>query len=336
MKIPYVQGSQTRHSTKMIWLALVSFLISGIYLSLRFGALSYSHQEVIAVLRHPLTDTPLQDIIWDIRLPRLLAALLIGASMATSGAILQGITRNPIADPSLLGINSGAALALILAMISFPSVHYILRLFICLIGAGATAAIIFGFSHSKNSQHQPMRFILAGVMVSTFFNALGQALTIRYNLSTAIIGWQAGSLSNINWKTLSFLAPILVTSLIICQLFAHHLTILTLDNTLAKSLGLATRTTTLLFLSMVLFQTATTVAVSGTLSFIGLAVPHIVKRVTPQHYRQIFPLTMGLGATFLLWADLASRLIHPPYETPLNAIISLIGFPTFIWFWSKK
>lgn len=336
MTRPYFQGSQTRRPTKLIWLVLVSLLISGIYLSLRFGAISYSHREVMSVLRHPLTDTSLQDIIWDIRFPRMLAALLIGAGMATSGAILQGITRNPIADPSLLGINSGAALALVLAMIAFPSVHYLLRLLICLLGAIITAAIIFGFSYTKISSDQPLRFILAGVMVSTFFTSLGQALTIRFDLSTAIIGWQAGSLSSINWKTLTFLAPFLVTSLILSQFFAHHLTILTLDKNLAKSLGLATQATTLLFLSLVLFQTATTVAVGGTLSFIGLVVPHMVRLVTPQHYRKIFPMTMLMGATFLLWADLGSRLINPPYETPLNAIISLIGFPTFIWFWGKK
>ena len=120
---------------------------SGCYLSLRFGAVAYTNQQVLSVLRAPLTDSSLQDVIFDLRLPRIFAAILVGAAMAQAGSIIQGVTRNPIADPGLLGINAGAGLSLIAGYAIFGSMHYSMTLFLCLIGASLSACLIFGISY---------------------------------------------------------------------------------------------------------------------------------------------------------------------------------------------
>ena len=176
----------------------------------------------------------MQDVIIDLRLPRTLAAILVGAAMAQAGAIMQGITRNPIADPGLLGINAGAGLALIAGYAFLGSMHYSVMLVLCLLGAIVAALLVFGLAYRPRKGYQQLRLILAGAMVAMLLSAIGQALTLYFDLSKAVIGWQAGGLAQVNWKMLGIIAPVIVLGLILAQIFAHQLTILSLDPTVAK------------------------------------------------------------------------------------------------------
>lgn len=326
----------TRRPVGLLVLLLVSLFFAGAYLSLRLGARFYSHHDLMTVLAHPLTNSDLQDIIIDIRLPRLIAAVLVGAGLASSGAILQGVTRNPIADPSLLGINTGAALALVISHIYFPNLHYSLRLLSCLLGAGMTALLIFGLSLTKRQGYQQLRLILSGVMISSLFQAIGQALTIRFNLSTALIGWQSGGLMLVNWTMLKLVVPFMLLGLMLSQALAHQLTVLNLTDSVAKGLGQRVELVTFIAVLLALILSASSVALVGSLSFVGLIIPHFIKQFVPQNYKKILPLTVLTGATFLVWADLLSRLIAAPYETPLTAIVSLVGLPCFLWLLRKE
>ena len=299
-----------KNKLSQLWLVFFSIailFILGCYLSLRFGAVAYTNQQVLSVLRAPLTDSSLQDVIFDLRLPRIFAAILVGAAMAQAGSIIQGVTRNPIADPGLLGINAGAGLSLI---------------------AGYA---IFGISYHPQKGYQQTRLILAGAMISTLFSSLGQAFSLYFDLSKAVIGWQAGGLAQTNWKMLAIIAPFILVGLVLAQLMAHQLTILYLDETVAKALGQKTLATTIGLLSIVLILSAAAVALVGSLAFLGLIIPHFIKLFVAKDYRIILPLTAFAGATFMVWVDLLSRIINPPAETPLSAIISIVGLPCFLW-----
>ncbi|WP_286783380.1 iron ABC transporter permease [Streptococcus sp. UBA4344] len=332
MKQPYLLIQKNKPSqTWLVFFSISIFFLLGWYLSLRFGAISYSNKQLLSVLKTPLTDSSLQDVIFDLRLPRTIAAILVGAAMAQAGSIIQGVTRNPIADPGLLGINAGAGLALIAGYAIFGSMHYSLTLIFCLLGAGIAACLIFGIAYHPQKGYQQVRLILAGAMISTLFSSLGQALTLYFDLSKAVIGWQAGGLAQINWRMLAIIAPFIIIGLLLAQLMAHQLTILGLNETVAKSLGQRTLTVTISLLSIVLILSAAAVALVGSLAFVGLIIPHFIKMFVARDYRIILPLTAFAGSTFMLWVDLVCRTINPPAETPLSAIISIVGLPCFLW-----
>ena len=333
--------SSRRGAGYLVQPLLIFFIISllfviGAYLSLRFGAISYSHQQLVETLRHPMTDSPVQDVVIDLRLPRMVAAILVGAAMAQAGAMMQGITRNVIADPSLLGINAGAGLALILGYAIFGSLHYSQILVICLLGSCLAAGLVFGLSYQVQKGYNQLRLILSGAMVASLFSAIGQAITIYFDLSTAVIGWQAGGLVQVNWKMLTIIGPLIIVGLILAQLFSHQLTILSLNETVAKNLGQRTALMTMVLLGIVLLLSASAVALVGSLSFVGLIIPHFIRMFTGKNYKMLLPLTAFAGASFLIWVDLVCRSINPPAETPISAIISIIGLPCFLWLIRKE
>lgn len=333
--------SSRRGAGYLVQPLLIFFIISllfviGAYLSLRFGAISYSHQQLVETLRHPMTDSPVQDVVIDLRLPRMVAAILVGAAMAQAGAMMQGITRNVIADPGLLGINAGAGLALILGYAIFGSLHYSQILVICLLGSCLAAGLVFGLSYQVQKGYNQLRLILSGAMVASLFSAIGQAITIYFDLSTAVIGWQAGGLVQVNWKMLTIIGPLIIVGLILAQLFSHQLTILSLNETVAKNLGQRTALMTMVLLGIVLLLSASAVALVGSLSFVGLIIPHFIRMFTGKNYKMLLPLTAFAGASFLIWVDLVCRSINPPAETPISAVISIIGLPCFLWLIRKE
>ncbi|WP_162011274.1 FecCD family ABC transporter permease [Streptococcus sp. S784/96/1] len=328
--------NKPKHLFWLVFFITSLLLLLGGYASLRFGAINFSHQDLLITFRQPFTNSDLQDVMIDIRLPRIIGSLLVGAATAQAGAIIQGVTRNPIADPGLLGINAGAGLALVIAYAVFGQLHYTWIVLICLLGSTLAALMVFALSYDPKRGYNQLRLILAGTMISALFTALGQIFTITFNLATTIIGWQSGGLVAVNWKMLSILAPIILVSLILAQLFSHQLTILSLNETVAKSLGQKTVIMTLFWLGLVILLSASAVALAGTIAFVGLIIPHIVKFFCPHNYRQILPMTAFLGATFMLWIDLLCRTINPPYETPLSAMVSLVGLPCFLWLMKRR
>lgn len=150
-------------------------------------------------------------------------------------------------------------------------------LVLCLLGAIVAALLVFGLAYRPRMGYQQLRLILAGAMVAMLLSAIGQALTLYFDLSKAVIGWQAGGLAQVNWKMLGIIAPVIVLGLILAQIFAHQLTILSLDETVAKSLGQETFSMTVTFLGIVVILSAAAVALVGSLAFVGLIIPHFIK-----------------------------------------------------------
>ena len=324
-----------KNKPKFFWLVFFTLcfaLLVGLYANLRFGRPVFSHEELVKTLSQPFRESHLQNVIIDLRLPKSLAAILVGAALAVSGAIMQGVTRNAIADPGLLGINAGAGLALICAYAFLKNLHYTELLLFSLVGALIATILVFTLSYHPRKGFEQLRLVLSGAMIASLLTALGQGMTIAFNLSTAVIGWQAGGLLGTNWKMLQIIAPLIIIGLILSQFFAHQLTILSLNETVAKGLGQKVGQITFFFLSIVLILSAAAVALIGSLSLVGLIIPHLVKTVSGKNYQKILPLTALSGATFMVWCDLLSSYF---VGTPLSAIISFLTLPTFIYLMRK-
>lgn len=324
---------KAKNKPRNFWLILFIsclILLIGIYFSLIYGAKTFSNQDLLNALTSN-QPSKIRTILIDVRLPRILAAILVGTALSLSGTIMQAVTRNPIADPGLLGINAGAALALAIAFTIWPQLHYSFIILISMIGSTLACLLVFGLSYQKGRGYQQMRLILSGAMIAMLLSAIGQALINYFHLATAIIGWQAGGLVGVNWKMISMVAPVIIIALIILQIFAYQLSILSLSEQKARSLGQSTFSLTLLFLALVLVLSSASVSLSGNIAFVGLIVPHVSKWFIPYNYKQSLPIIAILGGAFIVWVDLLCRIINPPYETPITVVVSLLGFPVLLW-----
>ncbi|HFH9921780.1 TPA: FecCD family ABC transporter permease [Streptococcus suis] len=315
----------------LVFLTVGLILIFGAYLSLRFGAISFSHDQLLATLKEFGKNSAQQDIIVDLRIPRLLTACLVGASLTVAGLMMQAVTYNRLADSGLLGIQAGAGLSILLLLILNPNPHYLLRLMVGFMGAGLVAGLVIFSSQQKGHSNHPLRILLIGSMTTAFLSAVGQGISIYLNQATHYLGLLSGSLTQANWSSLAWLAGPIFLALLFAMFFAKQLTILSLQESLAQGLGLQTRLFLVLFLLLVTVLSAAAVSLAGSLTFIGLIIPNLIRPFFKRDFRYLLPLSALCGACLLVWMDVLARTLHPPYELPLNSLTSLIGFPILLF-----
>ncbi|MFD0586577.1 FecCD family ABC transporter permease [Paenibacillus sp. GCM10027627] len=270
-------------------------------------------------------------IIQEIRLPREVGAALVGAAFGVAGAVMQGVTRNPLADPGLFGLTSGAMAALAISLSINPNLNYFGIMIACFIGAAVGALLVIGLSSAKKGKLSPMRIVLAGAAISTFLIAISEGVSILFKLSRNVSLWTAGGLIGTTWKQLAFVSPFIGVGILLAIVLSKQLTILSLSEEVAVGLGQKLQQTrALLFLSVILL-TGASVALVGNIAFVGLMIPHIVRVMTGTDYRFIVPMSAIVGASFMLLADTAARIIGAPYETPVVAIVAVLGLPFFLF-----
>jgi iron complex transport system permease protein len=274
-------------------------------------------------------------IIMSLRLPRELGAAFVGAALAVSSAILQGLTRNPIADPSLLGINAGAAFALACGLAFLPETTYFSIMLLCFLGAGLGAAMVFGLGALRRGGMSPLRITLAGAAVTALLTALAEGIAIYFKLSQGIAFWTAGGVSGTNWLQLRFVVPVVMIGILAALLLGKSLTLLSFGEELAKGLGQRIFFTKAILLLVVLLLAGTAVSMVGSIVFMGLMIAHIVRFFVGTDYRWILPNAAIFGALFMVLADTVARMINPPFETPVGAIVGMIGLPFFLYFMRK-
>ncbi|UYP00586.1 iron ABC transporter permease [Oceanotoga sp. DSM 15011] len=270
-------------------------------------------------------------IIIDLRLPRIIASALVGAAFAVSGAIMQGTTRNPLADSGLMGLNAGAAFALSICFAFFPNIGYIYIVFFSFLGAAFGSFLVKGATFFRHGKSSPMRLVLAGVAVSALLSALSQGIALYFNVAQNIMFWTVGGVAGSNWIQLKIITPWILLALILSILLSKSISLLSLGEDVAKSLGLNIKFITILSTLTVLILAGVSVAVVGSVGFVGLIIPHISRYFVGVDYRKIIPSSAVLGALLMVLADLGSRTLNPPFETPIGAIISLIGAPFFLY-----
>ncbi|CAM4240710.1 FecCD family ABC transporter permease [Lederbergia lenta] len=304
-------------------------LIIMFFIAMTLGAADTTFKEVwLSLTSHTSADKI--SMIREIRLPRELAGCLVGAALAVSGAMMQGMTRNPLADPGLLGLTAGANAALAITIAFIPTTNYFGMMIACFIGAAIGAMMVFGMGAMKKGGFSPLRMVLAGAAVSAFLFAIAEGIGIYFKISKDVSMWTAGGLIGTSWKQLQVIMPFILIGLLISLFLSKQLTILSLSEEVAVGLGQkTTRIKVILFILITLLAGAS-VALVGNMAFIGLMVPHIVRAIVGTDYRFIIPMSAILGAAFMLLADTLGRIINAPYETPVAAIVAMMGLPFFL------
>ncbi|WP_248928487.1 FecCD family ABC transporter permease [Paenibacillus hamazuiensis] len=269
-------------------------------------------------------------MIRDIRLPREIAAVFVGSALAVSGAIMQGITRNPLADPGLLGLTAGAGAALAAAMAFAPTLNYFALTLVCFTGAAIGAILVFGIGAMKKGGLSPIRIVLAGAAVSTFLYAVSEGIGILFKISKDVSMWTAGGLIGTTWGQLQVIVPFITLGIAISLLLSRQLTILSLSEEVAAGLGQKIKQIRSVLIAVIILLAGASVALVGNLAFIGLMVPHIVRAIVGTDYRFIIPMSAVSGAVLMLFADTLGRTVNSPYEAPVAAIVAMMGLPFFL------
>lgn len=275
-------------------------------------------------------------IIIDLRIPRVIASVLVGAAFAVSGAIMQGTTRNPMADSGLLGINAGAGFALSICLALFPGVGYMQIIIFSFLGAALGTLLVNGVASLRRGGATPMRIVLAGSAVTALLTALGQGIALYFEVEQNIMFWTAGGVAGSNWEQIKIMAPWIIGALLGAIALSRSVSLLSLDEDVAKGLGLNTMLVNVLCSFIVLILAGAAVSVVGAVGFVGLIIPHLARYLVGIDYRWVIPTSAILGALLMVLADLGARMLSPPFETPIGALTALIGVPFFLYLARKQ
>ncbi|ELA7335560.1 TPA: FecCD family ABC transporter permease [Vibrio parahaemolyticus] len=273
----------------------------------------------------------LHQILATLRAPRTYAGLLIGASLAVSGVLMQGLTRNPLASPSILGINAGAACFMALASIGVPFFSQLNPIINAVFGAllsGGAVMLLGGFFSARS---HPLRLVLAGIAISALLIGLTRASVILADdMAYSVLHWLTGSLSAVDSQQWQQLWPFATLGLVLAMGLARNLNLLALGDEVAVGLGGNIRLTRLISGLAVVLLAGTSVAIAGSIGFVGLLVPHLVRPIVGHNYHILIPVSALCGAALVTWSDALSRAIAFPAETPVGVITALLGTPCFI------
>lgn len=287
------------------------------------------------------SGTPRDELLlFEFRLPRITIAMLIGMGLAVSGAVLQGIVKNPLADPGIIGINAGAGLAVML-FVSYFSTELGNSVFIMPVlafaGAGTAAVIIYAFSYKKDEGVSPIRLILVGVAVAAGISALMIVLTLKLDPRTYdfVATWLAGSIWGSNWNFVLALLPWLLILIPFVYMKSRVLDVLNLGDHTAVSLGMNLEKERRILLAAAVGLAAASVSVSGGIGFVGLIAPHMTRRLVGNKHKYVIPICALVGAVLVLTADTIGRVILQPAEIPTGVVVAIIGAPYFLYLLAK-
>lgn len=314
---------------KILLLVFFLFLaIVGGVVSIMLGSVSIPINEILSALTGSGAGMH-AEILQNIRLPRTIVAALVGINLALSGAILQAIMKNPLADPHIIGISSGAGLLGILVMLTMPAYSYLVTP-VAFLGAMGAAMLIYILAWKNGIR--PIRIILAGVAVSAFLSAFISALMILYSdrVHSALM-WMVGGLSARSWPHVAMLWPYTLVGGILALFAARHLNILQLGDEMARGLGLPVERTRLMLTAVAALLAASAVSVVGLLGFVGLIVPHAARLMIGSDYRCLLPASAILGAATLMYSDTFARMAFAPVELPVGIIMAVLGAPFFLF-----
>lgn len=310
--------------------ALVALLASAV--SLAVGPTGVDGGSLLSALcaYDPLDEA--QFVVHEIRLPRVLLALLVGGSLAAAGAAMQGVTRNPLAGPSIMGLSGGGSLAVLIAMIALPGLSYNAAVAASFVGAGLGFGCVLAVARLSPDGFSPTRLTLAGVVVSALLAAVTQGLLIAYGMQGDALYWTVGGIANVSWPQVQAVAPVCLLGLLGVMLMAPEITILGLGDDTAVGLGQRPRLAKIGVAFSVLLLAGAAVAAAGPVGFIGLMVPHVCRTMVGVDYRRLIPMSAVAGAGLTALADLGSRTIFGMGgEIPLGVLTAVLGAPFFVW-----
>ncbi|MFE9764843.1 FecCD family ABC transporter permease [Streptomyces sp. NPDC005808] len=319
---------------------LVAALLVLVPVAAGLGAYPIPIGDVLGSVQHRIglggaeLDRVAESVLWNVRFPRIVLALLVGASLGCAGALMQGVFGNPLAEPGVIGVSSGAAVGAVAAIslgLNFLGT-WTVPAFAFVSGLG-TVLLVYAMSRS-GGRTEVVTLILTGIALNAFAGAL-IGLFIFFAESTAAVNqitfWQLGSLAQATWPKVLAVLPCAVAGLALAPLYARRLDLLALGERPARHLGVDVERLRIILVFVIALLTAAAVSVSGIISFVGLVVPHLLRMAAGPGHRFLVPAGALCGALVLLGADLAARTVAAPAELPLGVLTALLGSPFFLW-----
>lgn len=330
-----VNQQKVRRKNFLIIGTLIVFIVATFVISMNTGVIKLTPLEVLRTL-FGQGDTQQQLILFQFRLPRIVLGIFVGMGLAMSGAVLQGISKNALADPGILGINAGAGLAVMLYISFFSSVKsapiYLLPV-VAFVGAGITAVCIYILSYKRHEGITPMRLILSGIAVAAGISSAMIVLTLRLTPENYqfVATWLAGSIWGSNWKFVLSLLPWLFILLPFIYSKSRVLNILNLGDITSVGLGASIEKERRLLLAASVGLAGASVSVSGGIGFVGLIAPHLARQLVGANHQFLLPTAALLGGFLVLMADTIGRSILEPSEIPAGIVVAVLGAPYFLY-----
>lgn len=308
-------------------------LVLAVTASLMIGPVSFSLSEIWSGLFTP-DESLARRIVWELRFPRVLIGMIVGMCLASSGAILQGVMKNPLADPGIIGVSSGAGLAATTIMIIFPAYIMFLPL-AAFIGALVTALIIYALSWKGGTS--PVRIILVGVAINAVIGAFMSALMLLYSDRVqSVLPWLAGGIAGVGWVQFEMIIYYAIAALVLALFAIRHIRILRLGDEVAKLLGHNVEKSRFFLIVLSTLLAGIAVSVSGLIGFVGLVVPHILRIMIGGDYRYLLPASALGGGLLVILADTVARSAFDPIELPVGILLSFLGGPFFLYMIQRR
>ncbi len=322
-------------NAKRRWLAILAvpaIIIASLY-GVASGSVFIPLPEIMKTLSGS-GDGAYHTIIWSLRLPRVLVGLLAGACLAASGTLLQGVMRNPLADPGIIGVSAGGGLAAVIALVLFPQFSYMLPAF-AFGGALISALLIYLLAWDGGSS--PVKIVLAGIAVNALLGAVMNGIMVLHaDRIQSVIPWLAGGLSGRSWPHLTFMLPYAAIGLLLTPFAAKASNLLLLGDQSAQSLGQHVERQRFLIIVLAALLAGTAVSVAGLVGFVGLLVPHALRLVIGEDYRYLLPFSIAGGGVLMVLADTMARSWFDPLELPAGILLACVGAPVFLLLLKKR
>lgn len=323
-------SSKKKTTFALIVIASLVALACMFAVSMIFGAKDTSVRDVWLALTSHASGENLT-VLRELRLPRETAGMIVGAALGVAGAVMQGLTRNPLADPGLIGLSAGANAALAFSIALMPSIGYFGTMVACFVGAAVGAILVLGIGAARKGGMSPIRMVLAGSAVSAFLYAVAEGIGLAFKISKSVSMWTAGGLIGTTWEQVRTIAPFIALGILAAIVLGRALTLLSANEEAAIGLGLRTGQIKFVLYAAVIVLTGAAVALIGNMAFVGLMIPHVVRFIVGTDYRKVVPMSAIVGAFFMLAADTISRTAIAPYEAPMASVIAIMGLPFFLF-----
>ncbi|WP_216700811.1 FecCD family ABC transporter permease [Priestia filamentosa] len=311
-------------------LALIILCIC-VFIGITFGAKNLDFQTVWQATFHYNNQITAQQIIHELRLPRVIGAAVIGAAFAVAGTLIQGVTRNPLGDTGVLGINGGSMLIVALCFAFLPNLSYPTLMVFSFIGAILSTLLIFAISVASRGGFTPMKLTVAGAVIAALLHSLTTGVAIYYDLSQDLAFWYAGGVSGVKWSHLFILVPIILVVIGISTCLGKSLSLIAMGDDMAANLGVKTLRVKAIGIVLAVILAGVSVSVAGSIGFIGLVIPHIARKIVGTNYYAIIPMSALLGAILLVIADFGARTVDPPRELAIGIMVAFVGVPFFLY-----
>nr|WP_248930931.1 iron ABC transporter permease [Paenibacillus hamazuiensis] len=303
---------------------------AGMLLSMKFGSSAITFEDIWSAVTGA-RETKQQLIVYTLRLPRALLAALVGANLAVAGVLMQAVTRNPLASPQIFGINSGAALVVVGSVVFYPMLTPLQLSWCAFLGAALGAAIVY-FVASGGGSFTPVKLALAGMTVAMLLSALTEGIIVLFDNKTQnVLFWMAGAVDSADWNDVRSVLPWSAAGLLAAVLLSRSMNALGLGDEVAKGIGVRMTYVRALAGIVVVVLAGASVSVAGPIGFVGLIVPHISRYLVGIDHWRLIPVSALFGAILLVYADIASRFVSFPFESPVGIVTAAIGAPYFLY-----